>query len=64
MEGSGAPETSVKAGSAGGTLLVVLLNLSGEKVLETVVLAGVGAIVSFGVSHGLQKLVKRQKQKV
>ncbi|MGV3529784.1 MAG: hypothetical protein ACO1OO_12870 [Flavisolibacter sp.] len=47
----------VRAGTTGGTLLVVLLNISGEDILRTAVLAAVGAVVSFTVSYCLKKLV-------
>ena len=42
-----------RAGTVGGTLLVVLLQLSAAQLLETVVLAAVGAVVSYGVSMAL-----------
>jgi drug/metabolite transporter (DMT)-like permease len=52
------PSISTRAGTAGGTLLV-LLNINGEEILKTVVMAAVGAAVSFAVSYLLQRLVKR-----
>ena len=45
------------AGTLGGTALVVILNITTE-ILHTALLAGVGAIVSFGVSISLKYVVK------
>ncbi|MGV3528069.1 MAG: hypothetical protein ACO1OO_04170 [Flavisolibacter sp.] len=53
----------VKAGTTGGTLLVVLLNISGEDLLRTTVLAAVGAVVSYGVSWCLKCLLGRGRPK-
>lgn len=47
------PEGSATAGTAGGTVLV-LLTLSGGAVLETMVLAVIGAVVSFSASLALK----------
>lgn len=44
-------------GTAGGTL-TVLLSISTADVMRTMILAALGAIVSFGVSLLLRKLVK------
>ena len=49
------PDGPTRAGTAGGTVLV-LLTLSGAAVLETVVLATLGAVVSYGVSLALKAL--------
>ena len=56
-------DAPAKAGTAGGTLLVVLLQISSGEVLKTAVLAAVGAVVSFGVSLGMKWLVKQLKRK-
>lgn len=48
-------------GTCGGTLLVTLLQLSPAQVAETVVLAAIGAAVSFGVSLALRRLTSRRK---
>lgn len=42
--------TGTKAGTAGGTLLTVLANISTGDLVHTSVLAAVGALVSFTVS--------------
>jgi hypothetical protein len=49
-------------GTAGGTFLSVLPNLHSEDVLKTVVLASVGAIVSFIISLALKYLIKKHKK--
>ena len=54
----------LKAGTAGGTTLVVLLNISGDDVLRTVVLGVVGAIVSFLVSCGMKWLLGRIRRRL
>ena len=56
---SPSPDLSTRAGTAGGTLLVVLLQISSGEVLKTAVLAAVGAGVSFVVSYTLQRLIKK-----
>jgi hypothetical protein len=49
-------------GTAGGTFLSVVPNLHSEDVLKTVLLAAVGAIVSFGISMILKFVIKKYKQ--
>jgi hypothetical protein len=49
-------------GTAGGTFLSVLPNLHSEDVLKTVVLASVGAIISFMISMTLKYLIKKHKK--
>ena len=53
---------SARAATAGGTLLVLLLQVSSGELVKTVVLAAVGAAVSFGVSYGLRWLVRRKNR--
>jgi hypothetical protein len=48
-------------GTAGGTFLSVVPNLNSEDVLKTVLLAAVGAIVSFGISMVLKFVIKKCK---
>jgi len=55
-------DNSTKAGTAGGTLLTILVNIKREDLLKTVVLAAVGAVVSFGVTLFLKFLIKRLKK--
>lgn len=52
-----------KTGTAGGTLLSVLVNISSGDILHTCVLAAVGAVVSFTVSILLKVLFQRFKRK-
>ena len=54
---------NVFAGTFGGLLLSVFSNLFLENIIQTAILAGVGAVVSFGVSVGLRCLIKRFKGK-
>jgi hypothetical protein len=49
-------------GTAGGTFLSVLPNLHSEDVLKTVLLASIGAVVSFIVSMALKTLLKKHKK--
>ena len=49
-------------GTAGGTFLSVLPNLHSEDVLKTVILATLGAIVSFIISMTLKYLIKKHKK--
>lgn len=49
-------------GTAGGTFLSVVPNLHSEDVLKTVLLAAVGAIVSFGISMVLKFVLKKYKR--
>lgn len=49
-------------GTAGGTFLSVLPNLHSEDVLKTVLLAVIGAIVSFVLSIMLKFIVKKYRK--
>ena len=49
-------------GTAGGTFLSVLPNLHSEDVLKTMLLAALGAIVSFVISLLLKYLIKKHKK--
>jgi len=49
-------------GTASGTFLSVLPNLHSEDILNTIVLAILGAIVSFGITILLKKLVRKEKK--
>ena len=50
--------TGTKMGTAGGTLMIILANITTGDILKTVVLAAVGAVVSFGVSLLLRRMMK------
>lgn len=54
--------TGTRAGTIGGTLLTVFYNIRSEDVVKTIVLAGVGAVVSFVVSLLLKALLKYFKK--
>ena len=55
---------ATRAGTAGGTLLVLLFNIfSTTDILHTVIVSGVGAAVSFTVSLLLKTLVRKLKNK-
>jgi len=62
METNASPSAHTRAGTLGGTLLTILLQLSGQEVLKTAVMAATGAAVSFLLSTALQGLVKRRKK--
>ena len=49
-------------GTAGGTFLSMLPNIQSEDIVKTVVLATVGAIVSFMISLLLKSLNKKHKK--
>jgi hypothetical protein len=53
---------STVIGTAGGTFLSVLPNLHSEDVLKTIILATLGAIVSFTISLVLKLLIKKHKK--
>lgn len=54
---------STKAGTVGGTLFVLFINLNTVEIAKTVVLAALGAAVSFTVSLTLKMLVQRFRKK-
>ena len=49
-------------GTAGGTFLSVLPNLSSEDIFKTVILAAIGAIVCFLLSLVLKLFIKKSDQ--
>ena len=54
---------STKTGTLGGTLLVVLMQIGTGELLKTMVLAAVGAAVSFGVTQVLRRVIARTNKK-
>ncbi|WP_394767332.1 hypothetical protein [Ferruginibacter sp.] len=54
-------DNTTKAGTVSGTLLTIFVNLQYEDILKTVLLAGIGAFVSFFVSVGLKYLLITMK---
>ena len=55
-------DNSTKAGTAGGTILTILVNINSTDLFKTGILAAVGAIVSFCVTLILKFLIKRFKK--
>jgi len=55
-------DNTTKRGTAGGTLLTILGNISSEDLIKTAILAAIGAVVSFGVTVLLKLLVKQMKK--
>lgn len=55
-------DKTTKAGTVGGTLLSIFANINSEDLIKTVVLAAVGAVVSFAVTLLLKLLAKRIKK--
>jgi len=55
-------DNTTKRGTAGGTLLTILANITCEDIIKTAILAAVGAMVSFGVTLLLKLLMKRYKK--
>jgi mannitol-specific phosphotransferase system IIBC component len=49
-------------GTAGGTFLSIVPNINSEDIARTVILATVGAIVSFTISLLLKSLQKKRKK--
>ena len=52
-------DTHAKAGTAGGTLLSIFVNIHSGDILRTAVLAAIGAVVSFGITLLLKSLIRR-----
>jgi len=50
------------AGTAGGTLLTIFANIHSEDVVKTVVLACIGAVVSFTISVGMKWIAKKMRR--
>jgi hypothetical protein len=53
---------STVIGTAGGTFLSVVPNLHSEDVLKTIILAALGAVVSFLISLLLKFFIKKHKK--
>jgi mannitol-specific phosphotransferase system IIBC component len=49
-------------GTAGGTFLSIVPNLESEDIVKTIILATVGAVVSFTISLLLKSLNKKHKK--
>ena len=55
--------TDTRAGTFGGTLVVLLLRISGNELIQTAVFSAVGAAVSFTVSVLIRWLLQKIKRK-
>ncbi|HEX8515630.1 MAG TPA: hypothetical protein VF868_05475 [Bacteroidia bacterium] len=55
-------EHSTLMGTVSGTVLTVAVNIDSQDILKTVVLAAIGAVVSFCISFSLKWLVKRLRK--
>jgi hypothetical protein len=51
-----------KAGTAGGILTVIVVNINSGEILKTIALSAVGAAVSFIVSIFLKWMIRRIKK--
>ncbi|KOY53082.1 MULTISPECIES: hypothetical protein [Polaribacter] len=51
----------LKVGTASGTLLSISPGIFTQDILKTIILAVIGATVSFMVSYSLKKITKRKK---
>lgn len=52
-----------KTGTVGGTLFVLLIELSVAELVKTTALAALGALVSFSVSTTLKWILKKLRQR-
>ena len=52
-----------KAGTIGGTILTIVYNIKVAEIEKTIVLASIGAVVSFTISIILKKIVNRYMKK-
>ncbi|MBK6984713.1 MAG: hypothetical protein IPL10_14035 [Bacteroidetes bacterium] len=55
-------ESGTILGTVSGTVLTVAVNVGSSDILKTVILASLGAVVSFSVSLLLKWLVKKIKE--
>ena len=63
MSTNGNIQQSTIVGTVSGTALTVAVNIGSADVIKTVVLAALGAVVSFGVSLLLKWLITFRKQR-
>ena len=50
-----------KTGTLGGTLTIIIANITSADAVKTIVLAALGAAVSFFVSYGLKRMMRKRK---
>ena len=53
---------NIKNGTIGSTLLVLLIHIDTEELLSTIILAAIGAIVSFMISVILERVFRKKKK--
>jgi hypothetical protein len=56
------PPYTMKAGTLGGTLLVIVIQIQQGELIKTAILASIGAVVSFGVTTVLRWAMKKVKR--
>jgi hypothetical protein len=56
------PPYTMKAGTLGGTLLVIVIQIQQGELIKTAILASIGAVVSFGVTTLLRWVMKKVKR--
>jgi hypothetical protein len=56
------PPYTMKAGTLGGTLLVIVIQIQQGELIKTAILASIGAVVSFGVTTVLRWVMKKVKR--
>lgn len=52
-------QSFTRNGTAGGTLTIILANISSADIVKTIVLAAIGAAVSFLVTLWLKRMMKK-----
>ena len=57
-----ANNSSTLMGTAGGTFLSIVPNINSEDIAKTIILASVGAIVSFTISLLFKRMQKKHKK--
>jgi hypothetical protein len=53
---------NIKNGTVSSTLLVLLFSIDTEELLSTIILAAIGAIVSFIISVLLERVFRKKKK--
>lgn len=53
---------SAKMSMAGGILTVIFININAADIIKTIVLAGIGAVVSFFISMLLKYMLSRWRK--
>jgi hypothetical protein len=53
---------NIKTGTISSTLLVLLFKIDTEDLLSTIILASIGAVVSFTISVLMERVFKKKKK--